>query len=263
LAMATTLPPDAAGNRLMVLEEYQQAVAAYTRALEGVGGLGDADRARVLTCRSAAHLELGAPAAAQADAHAAAALDPDSYLAPFREGTAAWRREEFAAAVTALKAALRNAGEPGSARFDECAKLLNQSQAQLSLRNLQRAEAARASSQRDQVQFAAMAAAGASGAAPQPVRVQQPQQPQQPPQQQQQKPPQQPSAAAVAAAAVKKQVNYPHSHYQTDKWLYIEVQTGPVAASEVQHRFGADEIWLRVERLAAATTCVGVVVAAV
>ena len=56
------------------------------------------------------------------------------------------------------------------------------------------------------------------------------------------------SMGSGAAAGSKPLAHYTHSHYQTEKILYIEVQVDGVTAGEVTHRFAEDEIYLHIDR---------------
>ena len=264
---------EAPGNRCMVIDDYHGAIAAYTHALDSGCNLSVESRGRLLTCRSAAHLAVGQHSEAKADAQAAAQLNPRNFLAWFRQGKASFMAEDFPRAITAFESALaltrpsNDDSTAGPAAFStlvpirqkaECAKLLGRSQAHQSLKVLQQAEAAQQLQAAQQAAIAAMRVPGSSNptlsAAPPAVSKSVIAAPLQ-------SSTNAPSARERIAgtsdvarppkgaeAPKKKRVQYSHSHYQTNKVLYLEISVAGLTANQISHRFNAHEIFVCIER---------------
>eukprot|EP00750_Incisomonas_marina_P032357 INCI915.1.p1 GENE.INCI915.1~~INCI915.1.p1 ORF type:complete len:234 (-),score=44.34 INCI915.1:56-682(-) len=49
-------------------------------------------------------------------------------------------------------------------------------------------------------------------------------------------------------SAKKRLAHYTHSHYQTEKTLYIEIQAAGLKTEDVTHRFAEDEIYVHIDR---------------
>jgi suppressor of G2 allele of SKP1 len=62
------------------------------------------------------------------------------------------------------------------------------------------------------------------------------------------------AAAAAAAASRKRLAHYTHSHYQTDKVLYVEIQVAGLSAGEVTSSFAEDKVYVHIDRASPAET---------
>ena len=94
---------------------YEECVASYTAAIASTSGGGPAALAPLLSRRAAALIQLGRYEDAMADAIEALRASPDSHLAAYRKGVAAFWLGEFESARDALRMALDLAGSSAAA----------------------------------------------------------------------------------------------------------------------------------------------------
>jgi len=94
------------GCSLFVDENFEDALAAFTQAIERAGPSPTREVAEYYVKRAACHSKLQRHTDAVGDANAALALDPDNAVALLRKGMACFALDEFEAAREAFRAGL-------------------------------------------------------------------------------------------------------------------------------------------------------------